>query len=449
MTDPDGLPAPRRYWALSTILLGLVLVVVDESVVSIALPTLTREFGTDPSRAIWAVNAYQLAAVVCLIPFARLADIVGHRRLYCLGLLLFALASLACILARSLEGLVAARTVQGIGASGAMSVNLALTRFVFPRRMLGRAIGYNGLTVAVSASLGPMIGGAILAVASWQWLFALNIPLGLLVVVLGWRTLPDAPRSPGGFDVLSAVLCGAMMGLLIIGIGSIGRFEQGPLIAATEIAAAVVLGWILWRRQAHKETPLVPVDLLRIPLFRLSIVGSALFFAAQSLALISLPFYYQMGLGQTEAATGLLMAPWPVAVAITAPIAGRLADRYHPGILGVAGAVLLATGLWLLAILPADPEAWDIVWRAVLAGIGVGLFQMPNNRAIISSAPMTRSGAAAGLQSSARLLGQASGVAIAGLIFTSASEHAAVAALLTASAFAIAASVASALRLRS
>ena len=444
---PLGLPVPQRYWAVATIALALIMSVLDGTIVSVALPAIAAELGVSAAQSVWVVNAYQLAIMVSLLPLASLGDIFGYRLVYLAGLLVFTIASLICATTDSLSTLVAARVLQGVGAAGVMSVNTALVRFIYPPRQLGRGIGINTLIVATSASLGPTVAAGILAVADWPWLFAINVPFGLIALLIGLRALPHTPRSPHRFDIAGAVLNMFTFGLIIISIDGIGHGEAPQWIAA-QLLVAVLLGTILIRRELSRKAPLLPVDLLRIPIFALSIGTSVCSFTGQMLAFVSLPFFLQTVLGRGQVETGLLMTPWPLAVAVIAPIAGRLADRYPAGLLGAIGLSLFASGLALLGTLPDRPSDFDIVWRMALCGFGFGLFQSPNNRTIISSAPRARSGGASGMLSTARLLGQTSGAALAALIFNLLTDHGSATALLIAAAFAIVAAGVSLVRVK-
>lgn len=414
--DADGLPLPQRYWAVATVALGITMAVLDGSIANVALPTIARDLHATPADSIWVVNAYQLIITILMLPLASLGEIIGYRRVYRAGLVVFILASLACSLSGSLPMLTAARVMQGVGAAGMLSVNGALMRFIYPSGLLGRGIGINAFVVAVSAAAGPTIAALILSVASWPWLFAVNVPIGIATMVAA-RMLPRTPRSGRRFDLASALLNALFFGLLIIAIDSIGHGGR-PLYAAFAFVGAALSGVALVKRQMSQVSPLLPVDLLRIPLFALSIATSVCSFAAQMLAYVSIPFYFQYLLHRSGVETGLLMTPWPLAAAVVAPIAGRLADRHSAGILGALGLVLFATGLGLLALLPAHPDNADIVWRMMLCGAGFGLFQSPNNRAIMTSAPRNRSGGASGMLGTARLLGQTMGAALAALMFS-------------------------------
>jgi DHA2 family multidrug resistance protein-like MFS transporter len=444
-TVSDGLPRPRRYWAIATVALGITMAVLDSSIANVALPTIAKDLNTIPADSVWVVNAYQLIITIFMLPLAALGEIVGYRRVYRVGLVVFTLASLGCALSDSLVMLSAARVVQGIGAAGMLSVNSALVRFIYPARMLGRGIGINAFVVAVSAAAGPAIAAGILSVASWPWLFAVNVPIGIATLAAA-RMLPRTPHSGKPFDVPSALLNALFFGLLILAIDSVGHGER-PLFGVLAIIGAALAGVALVMRQLQQTSPLLPVDLLRIPIFALSIATSVCSFAAQMLAYVAIPFYFQYQLGRSDVATGLLITPWPLATAALAPIAGRLADRHSAGILGALGLVIFAAGLGTLALLPAAPGDADIIWRMVLCGAGFGLFQSPNNRAIITSAPRERSGAASGMLGTARLLGQTIGAALVALMFSLAGGRATVWALGLAAGIALLAAAVSCMRL--
>src|SRR5712672_3760415 len=216
----DGLPAERQRWAAAAIFTALAMASLDTAIANIALPAIAADLHVSPAEAVWVVNVYQIALVATLLPLGALGEIVGHERIYIGGLLLFTLASLGCALAWSLPSLLTARTLQGLGASGIMSVNAALVRFVYPTHMLGRGFGYNALVVGTAFTFGPTIASGILALGPWPWLFAINLPFGVLAVWIGLKTLPRTPRATHRFDFLSAALTASCLGLFIIGIGS-------------------------------------------------------------------------------------------------------------------------------------------------------------------------------------------------------------------------------------
>ena len=410
----DGLPQPQRNYAILTIALGLVMAVMDGAIANVALPTIAKDLNASPAFSIWIVNGYQLAITISLLPLASLGEIVGYRRVYLAGLLLFTLASLFCALAQTLLLLTLARIVQGFGAAGIMAVNMALVRYIYPRDLLGRGIGINAMVVAVSAAVGPTVAAAILAVGTWPYLFAVNIPLGIAALAIGWRCLPHTLSAGHAFDWQSAALSAVTFGLGILAIDSAGHGEA-LAVCLSEFSVAAIAGVLLVFRQTHMVSPLLPVDLLRIPIFALSIVTSIASFCAQMLAFVSLPFYLESRFGYSAVQIGLLITPWPIAVAFAAPLAARLVVRYPAGLLGGIGLLLFALGLGTLALLPAEPGMADVIWRMAVAGVGFGLFQTPNNRTMIAAAPRERSGGAGGMLGTARLLGQTTGAALVAL----------------------------------
>ncbi|AHJ73535.1 MFS transporter [Kosakonia sacchari] len=444
----DGLPIPQRYGAILTIIIGIAMAVLDGAIANVALPTIARDLDASAASSIWIVNAYQIAIVVSLLTLSFLGDMFGYRRVYQYGLVLFTLTSLLCALSDSLLTLTLARVAQGFGGAALMSVNTALIRLIYPHRSLGRGMGINSFVVAVSSAAGPTIAAAILSVASWQWLFLINVPLGILALLLAIKFLPpNATRSAKPkFDLPSAVMNALTFGLLITALSSFAQGQSTTLVLV-ELVALLFIGSHFVHRQLKLPVPLLPVDLLRIPLFSLSIGTSVCSFCAQMLALVSLPFFLQTVLGRSEVETGLLLTPWPLATMVMAPLAGYLIERVHAGLLGGLGMVMMAGGLFALALLPSAPADIDIIWRMALCGAGFGLFQSPNNHTIITAAPRQRSGGASGMLGTARLLGQSSGAALVALMFNLFETNGTHISLLLAGTLATVAAVISSLRI--
>ena len=411
----EGLPPGARARAMSAVAIAVSMAVLDSAIANIALPTIARDMAATPASAIWVVNAYQFAVTVSLLPFAFLGDILGYKRIYMAGLAVFTLASLACALAPSLPLLVVARVVQGLGGAGVMSVNTALIRFIYPRTRLGQGLGFNAFVVATSAALGPSIAAAILSVATWHWLFAINVPLGAVALTLATRVLPLTPRAGHRFDLWSAVLNAVTFGLMIIAVEGLGR--QRGTREAIELVLALAIGTVFIFRQLSLPVPLLPVDLFRRPIFALSVGTSVCSYIAQTIVYVVLPFSFQYVSGRSQIVTGLLMTPWPAIVVIVAPIAGRLSDRYPAGVLGTAGLTAMTVGLICLLLMPAHAGYFDVAWRMVLSGLGFGFFQSPNNRLLVGSAPRERSGAGSGMLATARLTGQTVGSALVAVSF--------------------------------
>lgn len=440
---------PKQYFAVVAVLLAIMMSVLDGTIMNIALPTLAHDFDVTPSSAIWIVNAYQLVITMTLLSFASLGDIYGYRRIFLIGISIFVASSTACALSDSFWMLTVFRIVQGFGAACVMSVNTALIRLIYPPQILGRGMGVNAMVVAVSAAAGPSIAGSILALGSWHWLFVINIPLGLAALIIGHRLLPHNPPAEKRhkFDKISAIANALTFGLLIYSLDGFAHSENRRFIGL-QIVLLIIIGIYFIRRQLKQTAPILPVDLLRIPIFALSIGTSITSFTAQMLAMVSLPFFMQNVLHYNAVEIGLLLTPWPLATILTAPIAGRLVERVHPGLLGGMGMAIFAAGLFSLYLLPDHPAEWDIVWRMALCGMGFGLFQTPNNVTIVSSAPAERSGGASGMLGTARLLGQTLGTTFVALMFRMFPEgHRAQACLFLAMFFAIGAGIVSCIRM--
>lgn len=416
MTATDGLPQPQRRLSMLTLSIAIAMTVLDSASANVALPTIARDLGVSAGESVWVVNAYQLAVVMTLLPFAALGDIIGYRPVFRAGVVVFLIASVAVALSPSLTILTIFRIIEGMGASATMAVNTALVRQTYPRAMLGRGIGMTALIVATSSAIGPTVASGVLSVMSWRGLFVICLPLGIIVFFMSLKVLPYSAAKRQKFDIFSAILSAAMFGFLITGIDGIGHGQSRTLVAA-ELIVAVVAGIALVFRQRNAEYPILPLDLFRRPMFALTVATSVCSFAAQTCAFVSLPFFLLEELHRSQVEVGLLMTPWPAAVAVMAIVAGRLADHYPASILAGIGLGTMTVGLTLMVLLPPDPTAVDIMWRLGLSGIGFGFFQTPNNRALVGSAPPERSGVVGGVLSTARLLGQTLGAAAVAMIF--------------------------------
>lgn len=411
----DDTTSPRvSLPALLAVLVPVSIATLDISLTNTALPTIARDIGADSATSIWVVNAYYLVVVAALLPLAALGEIFGHRRVFTLGIAVFVVGSLASGFAWSLPTLVASRALLGLGTAAISAVTPALIRFIYPPQMLGRGLGIYALVVGVAFTAGPTIAAAVLAVADWPWLFLANVPFGVVAMGLTLRSLPATERSPRRFDGLSAALCAALFALILLGLSGVAHQMMWHWILAAWSGAAAC-GYALLRHEAGHSAPILAVDLFRRPLFALSSATSVCAFAVQGLAFVVLPFWLHTGLGFSQSETGLLITPWPAALALMALIAAPLSDRHSPGLLGGGGLLLLSAGLASLALLPPHPAALDIVWRLALCGVGFGFFQAPNMKAIMASAPRERSGGASGIVATSRLLGQAIGAALVAL----------------------------------
>ncbi len=414
----DGLPMPKRLWAILAIAFGVGLSVIDATITNVALPTIALSLGVSEASSIWVVNAYQLATVMTMLSFSAIGNRVGYRKVYTFGLSLFTLASVGCALSSTLGQLIASRVVQGLGAAAVTSINTTLIRIIYPRNRLGRGMGLNATIVAVASVAGPTLASAVLSVARWPWLFAINLPIGLAAVFLTWRFLPDNPvqSRERRFDWRDGVLNALFFGLLFATAEAFtGGWPRGWALLLGVLLGGV--GYTYIRSQLLKPHPILPFDLLRIPIFSMSVATSICSYLAQMSAMVALPFYLQQNHGYSDVETGLLMTAWPFVIMFAAPVAGRLVEQVHAGVLGGVGLLVMASGAFFLATLPADASAADIMWRLALTGVGFAGFQSPNNSILVASAPQARSGSASGMQGTARLIGQTGGAALVAALF--------------------------------
>lgn len=411
-----GLCGARRVKAMSAVLLALLLSILDYSVANVALPSIATDLHSDPSRAIWVINAYQLANLACLLPLAALGARIGFGRMSQIGIVLFFIASTACALSQNMLELTLARALQGIGGSCVMSVNIALVRFIYPHKLLGRGIAINGLFVGLGVALGPSIGSFILSVSSWPWIFWINLPLGGLAFILSSMALPETPRSSVKTDILGSLLTVSSFVLTGIGLDSL---MHGNSALGVSLSIGSIVSWVLLLRwQKNKAEPIVPLDLLKRGPFLIACFVGFSGFVASNLYIVAMPFTLTDAFHRNPATVGLLIAPWAIGVACMSFMVGKFADRFPASMLSSIGLLVTAVGFCLLWFLPSDASNTEIAWRTLLAGMGFGLFQPPNNRAIMVTAPPGREGGASGMLSVSRLTGQTTGALLVAGLFT-------------------------------
>lgn len=406
--------------ALLAILAGVVIVTLDISLTSTALPAIAVGIGIEPATAIWVVNTYYLAVVAALLSLAALGEIYGHRKIFYAGLVVFSLGSLICGLASSLPMLMAGRALLGMGAAAVSATTPAIIRYIYPPHRLGRGLGLYALVVGVAFAAGPPAASAVLSVADWPWLYYLNAPVALLALGLAIRGLPETERNIRRFDPVSCVLCAVTFSCLLLAVAGMASLGLPPIMAA--IAGFIVCGAVLLKHEANHIAPVLGADLLRRPAFALSSLTSICSFSVQGLVFVVLPFLF-LTMGFTQVEAGLLIMPWPATLIVMTVVASRLSDRVPPGLLGGIGLAILSVGLALLATMSADSGNLEIGWRLVLCGIGFGFFQSPNMVALMRSAPKERSGSAGGILALSRLLGQSFGAAAVAFWMSSGLEN--------------------------
>ena len=410
----DGLPVPRRIWAIVAMSFGNALLVIDGSIPNVALPTIARELAVGEGVVTNVVTIYQMVMVMGLLPFAALGDRVGHRRLYQFGQLIFCIASALCIFVNDFGSLLLLRTAQALGASMALSVAVPVLRETYPEKSLGGGLGFNSVVIASAAALAPTLGGLIVAYYPWQAVFAVAAPLAVISLLLG-RALPDPRPKPDRADWIGGLWSALTVGLLIGGL-QLAAHAANPWPGAFLALAGVVSIVLLVRRERRRARPVVPVDLLAMPAIGLSALAAMAVFCAIAALLLSLPFVLEEGRGYAPNEVGMLLMPFPLAMLVVAPLAGWLSDHVAPTKLGVPGLMVAICGLYLLAFMPESVGPAGIAWRLALTAAGFGFFLAPNSRLMIGSAPLDRSAAAGSVLSTSRLLGQTMAATLVGVL---------------------------------
>lgn len=409
----------RKYIAVTSILIALIMTVLDVTVVNVALPVLADEFGVSDSCTVWIVTIYQLFITMLLLPLSSFGDLYSYRKTFLIGIVIFTFSSVLCAASQNFTMIIASRAIQGIGAACVMGVNIALTRLIYPREVLGRGLALNAMVIAIATAAGPTIAGGILSMASWHWLFLINVPFGIVAFILGKKLLPyNLPKQDKTkYDWISSIENIIVFGLIFYSLGSFAR-KGDTITNICLLLAGIVIGILYVRRQINRSNPMLPVDLFGIRLYSLSIITSVCSFIAQNVAMIALPFLFLNSYGFSEITTGLLMTPWPLATMIVSPFAARFVEKHNPGATAAAGMAVYATGIILLLLLPdTGISVWNIAWRMAVCGIGFGLFQTPNNIVMVIATPVKRTGGAGGMQSTARLVGQTLGATIVTVVF--------------------------------
>ena len=404
----------RLQPAIAVVALQIVMVmtVLDVTLVNVALPVLADNFHISSSSVVWIVTIYQLIITMLLLPVSSIGDLHSYKRTFLIGVVIFTSASALCALSINFKMLVVSRAVQGMG------VNIALVRLIYPRPILGRGMALNAMCIAIATAAGPTIAGAILAVASWHWLFLINVPLGITAFFIGWKLLPENPvvEHKPRFDRISALENMVVFGLIFYALGNFTR-KGDVVLSSIMLIIGLFVGFFYVRRQFKHEQPLLPVDLFKNSMYTMSIMTSVCSFMAQNITMIALPFVYLNSYHFSTITTGLLMTPWPLATMIVSPIAARFVERHNPGATAAAGMGVFVIGVVLLLTTGNNPVEWNIAWRMAVCGIGFGMFQTPNNIVMVMATPVHRSGGAGGMQSTARLVGQTLGATLVSSIF--------------------------------
>lgn len=411
----QGLPFPRRIYAIVVMLVGSLMLMIDTSIASVVLPTIAKEMNVPSSSVVMVVTIYQLILAMTVMSMAALGDRFGHRRVYQAGFVLHMLAAGLSFFADSLYALVAARALQALGAAAASSMGVALLREIYPARRLGAGLGINTIANATGTSLGPVLGGFILSVSNWHWVFVAIVPFSVLLLVFS-RTLPDPKPRNHAFDIVGAGLCALTFGLVVGGLESLIHSSH-PLFSLAIISSGIAVAYFFVRHELGESDPVLPVDLLAMPPIAFSTIACFCATLASIILILYMPFRLQNGYGFNPAELGGLISMYAVGSLCTAPAAGLLADRVSVALLSIIAMVAASIALLLMAYLPAQPSHFDIGWRIWLCGVGFGIFSSPNARLMVASAPPQRTASAGSIFSTTRMLSQAVGATLIAALF--------------------------------
>ncbi len=415
----------QKWWILAAVTVGLFLGAIDGSIVNIALPTLVREFHTTFPTIQWVVLAFLLGMTTLMLSVGRLADMIGKKRIFTAGLALFTAASALCGLSPSVYALIAFRLLQSVGAAMVVALGIAIVTETWPPKERGMAIGVAGGTVSLGIVVGPTLGGLLIATLGWRAIFYVNVPLGAIAILMVLRYVPDLrpTRSGETFDYLGAFVIGG--GLLALSLAlTVGQnLGFGDARILTLLGIALVAGIAFVRIEQRAEHPMLDFSLFHAPQFSLNLLTGLLTFMAIAGVIFLVPFYLDLVLQLPIAQIGLLMAIVPVVLAALGPVAGSLSDRFGTRPVSVIGLGLLIIGYLASSTVTANTTPFGFVLRMLPVGMGMGIFQSPNNSAIMGSAPRSRLGVASGTLSMTRTLGQMTGVAVLGAVFASRLDH--------------------------
>jgi len=408
----------RKWLVMAAVGSGIFLSTIDGSIVNLALPTLSRSFGSPFAVVQWVVLAYLLTISTLLLSVGRLGDMVGKKPLYMAGFIIFTIGSMSCGLAPTIQWLIVFRVIQGLGAVTITALGLAILTEAFPAGERGRALGIGGAFTSVGIVVGPVLGGLIIGAFSWRWIFFVNLPVGIAGTLLSARYVPDVkPAGEQRFDFLGAGALFISLFSLLMALtwGQDVGFNDRRILLL--LASAVLFAALFVIVEWHAEQPMIALGLFRNSRFSVGLVTGFATFVAIAGTTLLLPFYLEDVLGYGPREVGLLLAVVPISLGVTAPIAGSLSDRFGTQLITVIGLAVLVVGYFTLSTLDTGTSALGYIVRFLPIGIGMGIFQSPNNSAIMGSASRSELGIVSGTLAATRTVGQTAGVALLGALW--------------------------------
>jgi EmrB/QacA subfamily drug resistance transporter len=410
----------RKWFVLAAVAMGIFLATIDSSIVNIALPTLVREFDSNFAAVEWVVLAYLLTLATLILTVGRLADMKGKKPIYVTGFIIFTIGSTLCGLANTITWLIIFRVLQAIGATMILALGMAIVTESFPPTERGKALGVSGSFVSIGIVIGPTLGGLIIDLLSWNWIFFVNIPVGLTGILMVLKYIPNIkPEGGQKFDITGAgtLLISLLSFLIALTFGQQTGFLDFRVFGLLLVSILFLIIFVLI--ELRIEQPMIDLRLFKNKFFSISLVTGFLIFFSIAATLILMPFYLENSLGYETRQVGLLLAVVPVVMGITSPISGTLSDRFGTRSIAVLGLVTLLIGYFSLSQLSLETSTLEYVIRYVPIGLGMGIFQSPNNSTIMGSAPKGRLGIVSGMLAINRTIGQTTGIAILGAFWAS------------------------------
>lgn len=407
----------EKWLILSMILIVTFMSTLDGSIINVALPIMTKKLGVSTSEIQIIVTSYLITISALILIFGRLGDMIGKRKMFKFGLVIFTLGSLLCGFSRSLIFLVFARIIQGIGAAGVMANNQGIITETFPPAERGKALGLSGTAVALGSLVGPPLGGLIISISSWEYIFLINVPIGILALIYSLKVLPNIPLiDKASFDKKGAFLY-ILSIVLIFGAldyGQVSGFKNLGIIISIIIAVIVFIIFIVVEKK--EEKPLLDLSIFNNSLFSVSIVCAFISFMAIFCSNIILPFYLQNAKGYTPAKAGLILMIYPLILTVVAPISGHISDKIGSEKITFLGLLFTSTGLFLLSFSRESTSLLYILFSIIVMSFGNGMFQSPNNSLIMSQVPKEKLGIAGSINGLIRNLGMVTGIAFSTLL---------------------------------
>lgn len=402
----------RRWFILAVVLIGPFMATLDSSIVNVALPTMAQNLGVSLGSIQWVVTSYLIVIASSILVFGRIADLKGKKLVYQYGFLVFSIGSLLCGISKNLSFLVLARVIQAVGASMTMSCNQAIITSVFPGTERGRALGLSGTTVALGTMVGPPLGGIMVGAFSWESIFLINVPIGIIAFLFGAKLLPkDIKETDESFDLTGALIFAVSILALFWAMLSSEQmgWNNKFIIGAFIVAIISFIVFYFWEKRITH--PMLDFTIFSNKLFTVSIFCAFTSYMVIFCTTIIHPFYLQNALKAAPEKAGLLMMVYPISVALTAPLSGYLSDAMGSEILTLLGLIITTTGLLLMSSLSLSSSYLLIILKVAVLGIGNGLFQSPNNSIVMSTVPRHKLGIAASVNGLIRNLGMVFGIA--------------------------------------